>query len=197
MKKIITLTVCFCVSYVKAQINPSSLFIIVDNIDNTFKEEKRIINGNIKYTEIIKHFKDYQEIEHIYSNGKITKFYEVHYINEAHNWRVAFRFSKNSITPINSNYILLLPKEMFNSYQEKGNTISKKEKEKEWNPITIAQISRQIRTNYSEYVYRHLSEGKFFDRIKYNIFIVFTSDLEKDYIPCYEVDVLVSTIVEE
>ncbi|MFJ1383401.1 hypothetical protein [Capnocytophaga canimorsus] len=54
-----------------------------------------------------------------------------------------------------------------------------------------------MRTNHSEYVYRHLFRGKFSETIRYNVFIVFSSDLEKDYIPCYEVDVLISTIVEE
>ncbi|WGU68459.1 hypothetical protein QIU19_14965 [Capnocytophaga canimorsus] len=92
---------------------------------------------------------------------------------------------------------MLLPKSMFKSYAQKGNVHKFKDLKKEWDVINIVDFSAKMRTNHSEYVYRHLSRGKFSETIRYNVFIVFSSDLERDYIPCYEVDVLISTIVEE
>ncbi|CEN47768.1 hypothetical protein ACI76Z_07710 [Capnocytophaga canimorsus] len=185
----------------QAQINPSSLFLVIQNGDKMIKKESRKImmnsNPNEFYTEEIKYFENYQKIRLSYSNETVSDFYETFYVNETLNWQVTFRHSHINNQESANNYILLLPKSMFKSYAQKGNVHKFKDLKKEWDVINIVDFSAKMRTNHSEYVYRHLSKGKFSETIRYNVFIVFSSDLEKDYIPCYEVDVLISTIVEE
>ncbi|ATA89264.1 hypothetical protein ACI75Y_09440 [Capnocytophaga stomatis] len=201
MKILITLIFCVCVNFMQAQINPSSLFLVIQNGDKMIKKESRKIridsNPNEFYTEEIKYFKNHQEIRFSYPNGTFSDFYEAHYANETLNWQVTFRHSHIDDEKSANNYILLLPKSMFKSYTRKGNVHNFKDLERKWDVINIADFSVKMRTNHSEYVYRHLFNGKFSETIRYNIFIVFSSDLEKDYIPCYEVDVLISTIEEE
>ncbi|VEJ18981.1 Uncharacterised protein [Capnocytophaga canimorsus] len=201
MKTIVTLIFCACVNFMQAQINPSSLFLVIQNGDKMIKKESRKImmnsNPNEFYTEEIKYFENYQKIRLSYSNETVSDFYETFYVNETLNWQVTFRHSHINNQESANNYILLLPKSMFKSYAQKGNVHKFKDLKKEWDVINIVDFSAKMRTNHSEYVYRHLSRGKFSETIRYNVFIVFTSDLEKDYIPCYEVDVLISTIVEE
>ncbi|GIM60572.1 hypothetical protein CAPN008_06220 [Capnocytophaga canis] len=86
---------------------------------------------------------------------------------------------------------------MFESFKRKGNVAIFQDAQKQWKIYNRKEFINKIRTNHSQYIYRHLSGGKYRDTTHNNIFIVFSSDLEKDYIPCYEVDVLISTIEEE
>ncbi|WP_157908930.1 hypothetical protein [Capnocytophaga canimorsus] len=199
MKILITLIFCAYVNFMQAQINPSSLFLVIDNKDGIQKTETRNIKGEENYTLKTSYYKEHQNVELLFDNGKNANYYIAYYINQSENWQVSFRFDyyKGEENETYGGYILLLSKPMFESFKRKGNVVLFQDVQKQWKIYNRKEFINKIRTNHSGYVYRHLSEEKYRDTTHNNIFIVFSSDLEKDYIPCYEVDVLISTIVEE
>lgn len=177
-----------------AQIATNHLFIIIDNKDGVQKTESRKIRSNDEGTkfhiEKTTYYKEHQEIDLIYENGEVSKIYKYFYVNEPKNWQISFRFRNHFNGNIINNFILMLPKERFEEIAREryyANYL-----ETLWSKIdlnTIGPFYRKYeyydkRASYAKGVYRS------------NVFIVFTSDLEKDYIPCYEVDVLISTIQE-
>ncbi|MFJ1322837.1 hypothetical protein ACILDT_07475 [Capnocytophaga canis] len=199
MKLILTLIFCACANFAQAQINPSSLFLVIDNKDGIQKTETRNIKGEENYILKTSYYKEHQNVELLFDNGKNANYYIAYYINQSENWQVSFRFDyyKGEENETYGGYILLLSNPMFESFKRKGNVAIFQDAQKQWKIYNRKEFINKIRTNHSQYIYRHLSGGKYRDTTRNNIFIVFSSDLEKDYIPCYEVDVLISTIEEE
>ncbi|MFK8285391.1 hypothetical protein [Capnocytophaga canis] len=177
-----------------AQIATNHLFIIIDNKDGVQKTESRKIRSNDEGTKFhikkITHYKEHQEIDLIHENGEVSKIYEYFYVNEPENWQISFRFRNHFNGNIINNFILMLPKERFEEIAREryyANYL-----ETLWSKIDIDAIG----PFYRKYEYYDKSASYAKGVYRSNVFIVFTSDLEKDYIPCYEVDVLISTIEE-
>ncbi|WP_172920075.1 hypothetical protein [Capnocytophaga canis] len=177
-----------------AQIATNHLFIIIDNKDGVQKTESRKIRSNDEGTkfhiEKTTYYKEHQEIDLIYENGEVSKIYEYFYVNEPENWQISFSFNHYANGGTINNFILMLPKERFEEIAREryyANYL-----ETLWSKIDLNTIG----PFYRKYEYYDKSASYAKGVYRSNVFIVFTSDLEKDYIPCYEVDVLISTIEE-
>ncbi|MFK8303123.1 hypothetical protein ACI75Y_09445 [Capnocytophaga stomatis] len=179
-----------------AQIPNKSFFIIIDNKDGIQKTESRKVRANDEgtefYTEKTTHYKEHQEIDLIYENGKVSKIYEYFYVNEPENWQISFRFNNHFNGGIRNSCILMLPKERFKEIVKRKENYYIKNLEKIWKEMKGDAIWLFV-TAYNYFDQKsYQGDGTYRD----NVFMVFTSDLEKDYIPCYEADVLISSIVE-
>ncbi|ATA90591.1 hypothetical protein CGC58_05715 [Capnocytophaga stomatis] len=179
-----------------AQIPNKSFFIIIDNKDGIQKTESRKVRANDEgtefYTEKTTHYKEHREIELIYESGKTNKIHKYFYVNEPENWQISFRFNNHFNGGIRNSCILMLPKERFKEIVKRKENYYIKNLEKIWKEMKGDAIWLFVAAyNYFDQK-SYQGDGTYRD----NVFMVFTSDLEKDYIPCYEADVLISSIVE-
>ncbi|AEK23922.1 hypothetical protein ACIRNY_05060 [Capnocytophaga canimorsus] len=196
MKNTLLITLLLLTFKLYAQIPNKSFFIIIDNKDGIQKTESRKIRANDKgtefYTKKTTHYKQHQEIDLIYENGEISKICEYFYVNEPQNWQISFRFNNYFNGGIHNSCILMLPKERFKEIVKRKENYYIKNLEEIWKEMKGDAIWLFV-TAYSYFDQKNYQQdGTYRD----NVFMVFTSDLEKNYIPCYEVDVLISSIVE-
>ncbi|GIZ15958.1 hypothetical protein [Capnocytophaga catalasegens] len=186
----------------QAQINPSSLFLLIDDSGGVVKIEQREINSQSidkKYVLKTTLYNEHQEVELIYDSGEKDKYYYIYYVNEPKNWQVSFRFDyyRKQKQISYGGYILLLSKLMFENFRKRGNVTNFHTIQKKWSNYNKDEFTEKMRINHAEYVYRELIEGKYRNIIRNNVYLVFSSDLDKDYIPCYEVEVSITKIQQE
>ncbi|WP_394907148.1 hypothetical protein [uncultured Mesonia sp.] len=147
-----------------AQAVSKSLFLVVDRRIDSIIQE----NGN--------------------SNVKI-KYYHV---NKRKNWYLSLRhtnFPKN----FQNNYKYSLPKEMITELKRKGNLEDIQLFMAKLNDFNIKELGQFFSKHYS-YYYEYLEKNRKKTFKRYNIFIVFKADLEKTFVPCYEMALLKSRI---
>ncbi|MFD0932614.1 hypothetical protein ACFQ0R_08420 [Psychroflexus salinarum] len=125
------------------------------------------------------------------SNKDSINFKYSHF-NKKKNWLISMSHIYVSGADQN-NYRYLLPKEMISELERKGNLEDIQPfmiKLNHFNFKELAQFFSKHYSYYYEYLYR--SRKKTYKR--YNIFIIFKSDLDKTFVPCYEMSLLKSRI---
>ncbi|MFJ1490783.1 hypothetical protein [Capnocytophaga canis] len=182
---IATLILCACVNFAQAQLNPNNLFLVFDNKDGIIKTEREDIkNERSDFQRTTHHYKYHQEIKEFdrKTKRKSTSF-SYQYRNKEI-WGVTLSHL-NAEESKHNNYILLLPKQMFDLYKETDRVKNISEMETIWETLTQNSFSMFFR-NYQYFFQMPLFDGRSF---RSNVFMVFSSDLNKDYIPCYELNV--------
>lgn len=175
----------FVCVYANAQLSPNSLFIVFDNNEGILKTEKRDISDEkSNYINTTHHYRYHKEIEEFNRNTqKWFKSLSYEYIIPKKYWRVSFSHIKEGRGK-NGNYVISLPKEVFELFKEAEKVKTISELQTIWSGLDWR--------NYSYFFdnYRYYFQLPIMQRGHYRdtIFMVFTSDLEKDYIPCYEVN---------
>lgn len=108
-----------------------------------------------------------------------------------HAWSVSFNYFNKSTPDYSARYILLLPKSMLVDYQRKNKILYVKEEEKKWENMSFNDFTIHFLSRYPHYteIYYNEADKKYITEKRYNIFMIKEEDLEKDYIPCYEVDI--------
>lgn len=179
-------------NFVQAQLNPNNLFIVFDNKDGIIKTEKEDIkNERSNYHRTIHHYKYHQERKEF---NKETKRKSTSFIYQYRNkeiWGVTLSHLKAEESQHN-NYVLLLPKQIFDLYKETDRVKNITEMETIWETLTQKSFSIFFR-NYQYFFQMPVFDGRSF---RSNIFMVFSSDLDKEYIPCYELHVTTINIEE-
>ncbi|GIZ15959.1 hypothetical protein [Capnocytophaga catalasegens] len=195
MKPIVFIISCLCTYLVQAQINPNSLFIVFDDKEGILKIEKNDVNdkyGNLYNTTY--YYKYHQKIEEF--NRDTQKWYKT--LTYRHQdikagWWVSLHHSHRTGGKYN-NYILHLPKELFDSFKEARNKVKTiSEMEKIWKTLDSNNYSFFFE-GYKYYFQLPIAQKGYY---RDNVFMVFTSDLEKEFIPCYEVNVYYNEEADE
>lgn len=189
---IVTLIFCACVNFMQAQLNPNNLFLVFDDKDGIIKTEREDIkNERSDFQRTTHHYKHHQEIKAFdrKTKRKYTSFAYQYRNNEI--WGVNFSHTKAEESQYN-NYVLLLPKQIFNLYKETDRVKNITEMETVWETLTQKSFSMFFR-NYQYLFQMPVFDGRSF---RSTIFMVFSSDLNKDYIPCYELNVYTMDIAE-
>lgn len=167
MKNILTILSFLFVIELSAQINPNTLFLVVSK-------------NNPKYRNSL----DF---------GTFTaKAYTID--NAANNWNASFIYHKNDMYDFSSQYVLLLPQSMFHYFKTQNNVLFVKTEEPKWLKMDLNRFSYYFsdeRFHYTEIYYNKIDK-KYVTQHKYNLFIIEEEDLEKDYIPCYEVSMKIN-----
>lgn len=163
MRFIFILAIFFTYSVVKAQIT-SPIFVVIDKNNPNVKEEE------FKTT-------DY---------GK-SVLREYSFINKEKDWLVTFRsqyLEKRQENPM----IILLPQGSFHYYKKSHRVLISDKMENVWRNTDFDNFYIYYKQTFSTYIQKSLDiDSKVKHYVKYNIFLIFSSDLDKEYIPCYEV----------
>ncbi|MGO2103170.1 MAG: hypothetical protein ACTH5N_03480 [Psychroflexus halocasei] len=94
-----------------------------------------------------------------------------------------------------NNYKYLLPKEMISELGRKGNLEDIQAFMAKLNHFNYKELAQFFIKHYS-YYYEYLQKSRKKTYKRYNIFIIFKSDLDKTFVPCYEMTLLKSRITE-
>lgn len=161
MKKLIVIFLCISFAKIQAQINPNTLFLVI-NKDNPH----------------------YLEINNSYVSMKVyTIDNPTPYL-----WRANFSYFSKATADYPARYILTLPKKMLNDFKQRQKVLFVKEEEPKWYKMTFDEFSKTISylaPYYTEIFFNDDSQ-KYETEKRYNIFIIKEEDYEKDHIPCYE-----------
>jgi hypothetical protein len=124
------------------------------------------------------------------SNTKI----EYYQINKKKNWNLSLRhiYSPNYVK---NNYRYQLPSVMVEQLMNNGNVTDIKTFLKKFDKLSYKKLSQYLSIHYS-YYYEYLDGHLKKTYKRYNIFLIFKSDLKKKYVPCYEVSLILSRMVE-
>lgn len=181
MKKYVSILILFVCVYANAQLSPNSLFIVFDNSEGVLKTERKEEYSNTEKEYIFTKYsyKFHKEEDYFFTETQKRKEYLVYEkILEKEGFYVNLKHLKGH------NYIFLLPKGLLDSFKEAEKVKTISEMEEIWNSINWS--------NHSFFLdgYRYYFQLPIMQRGHYRdaIFMVFTSDLGKDYIPCYEVN---------
>ncbi|QSS98051.1 hypothetical protein [Psychroflexus sp. ALD_RP9] len=167
MKNYIALIIIiFFVKCAFSQSISKSLFLVVDRQTDTIIQHNENSNVKIKY----------------------------YHVNKSKNWNLGLRHI-NSPNNFQNNFRYLLPKEMVSELERKGNLEDIKPFMIKLNNYNNKEVSQFFSKHYS-YYYEYLQKGRKKTYKRYNIFIIFKSDLEKTFVPCYEMTLLKSRITE-
>ena len=135
-----------------------------------------------------------KKTDSITRGSKDSTNFKYFHTNEKKNWGISLSHIYVSGADQN-NFRYLLPNEMIPELERKGNLEDIKPfmiKLNHFNFKELAQFFSKHYSYYYEYLYR--SRKKTYKR--YNIFIVFKSDLDKTFVPCYEMSLLQIRITE-
>lgn len=165
MKKYISIIVIILFFKISnSQSLTNSLFLVVDKHKDTVIQINKKSNVNIEY----------------------------YHFNEQKNWNLSLRH-QNSPNNVHNNYIYLLPKEMITELERKGNVKDIRPFMLELNNFNYKELNQYFSMHYS-YYYEYLEKSRKKTYKRYNIFIIFKSDLTKEYIPCRELSLITSRI---
>ena len=155
----------FFIQTISAQSISNSLYLVVD------RQKDSIIEGS--------------------KNPINFKYY---HFNEKKNWYLQL---SHTYVPeiVQNNYKYLLPKEMINELERKGNLQEIQLFMHKLNDNNYKELSQFFSKHYS-YYYEYLEKSRKKTYKRYNIFIIFKSDLDTTFVPCYEMSLLKSRIIE-
>lgn len=160
MKKIFLLSVIFLLNIkVLAQIPDNTLFLIVN-------KEQDSLRFTTKPNYSLIEFSTYQ--------GTEPDAWTLYLMNVNNN--------KKDIKINLFNY--LLPQEMIKDYIQKGNVITFKQFKKKINPLDYDALNKIIESR--SYQYTCMVKGKKESHKRYNIFLIFDTDLDKRFVECYQ-----------
>lgn len=142
----------------------NSLFLVVDKQTDTIIQENENSNVKIKY----------------------------YHVNKSKNWNLGLRHI-NSSNNFQNNFRYLLPKEMISELERKGNLEDIQSFMIKLNHFNFKELAQFFSKHYS-YYYEYLYKSRKKTYKRYNIFIIFKSDLDKTFVPCYEMSLLKSRI---
>lgn len=113
--------------------------------------------------------------------------------NEKKNWLITF--SHTTIPNYTeNNFVYYLPKQFISDLKNIGKVKKIEAIERIASSLNRGELSKYFKSHYS-YQYEYIHKSKYEVFRKYNIFIILKEDLEKEYIPCYEVSVITSNMV--
>ena len=124
--------------------------------------------------------------------GKTRKNFRYNYSNEKRNWNLSL-YHNHISNSVYNNYKYSLPKEMITELKRKGNLEDIQLFMAKLNDFNIKELGQFFSKHYS-YYYEYLEKNRKKTFKRYNIFIVFKADLDKTFVPCYEVALLKSRI---
>lgn len=105
--------------------------------------------------------------------------------NEEHNW-YSYIYFINKPKYLKNHIKYLLPKEMFSEFKDRGNVLTSNKFETMLMPLKWREARDLIKLRYPRYYYEFFDGPELKKDLRYGIFLVFKSDLEKDFIECYE-----------
>lgn len=184
MKKLLFFLCVLFFSNIQAQLSFNSLFIVFDDTEGVINIEKKQIKEQ-NLTRIVHQYKYHKDIIEVNKKNEIDNQYFQYTFCKEDIWSVDLYHNKKPVDRADK-VILLLPKILFEYYERLGNIKSVTEMEKIWDTLT-QQTSALFFKNHM-YMFKPFKPEELWG-IRYNIFMVFKSDIDKDYIPCYEVDV--------
>lgn len=133
-----------------------------------------------------------RENDTVFLKGKTTKNFRYNNSNEKMNWNLSF-YHNHIPNSVYNNYKYLLPKEMIIELKRKGNLEDIQLFMAKLNDFNIKELGQFFSKHYS-YYYEYLEKNRKKTFKRYSIFIVFKSDLDKTFVPCYEMSLLKSRI---
>lgn len=183
MKKLLFILSVLFFGKLQAQLSYHSLFLVFDDTEGVINVEKQNIKEH-HFTRTIYNYKYHKDIIEINAKNEIDSEYFYYTFCKKDVWSVDLYHHKK---PANSadNIIIFLPKIIYEYYERLDNIKTITEMEKIWETLTHQSFSLFFK-NYM-YIFKPFDNEPW--GIRYNVFMIFKSDLEKDYIPCYEVRV--------
>lgn len=133
-----------------------------------------------------------RENDTVFLKGKTTKNFRYNNSNEKMNWNLSL-YHNHIPNSVYNNYKYLLPKEMIIELKRKGNLEDIQLFMAKLNDFNIKELGQFFSKHYS-YYYEYLEKSRKKTFKRYNIFIVYKSDLDKTFVPCYEMSLLKSRI---
>ena len=115
------------------------------------------------------------------------------FVNSEKNWhlRLAHKYSEDH--GMRNHYRYELPNQMIKELKRNGNILKIKALIAKIDSFNIAEAKEFFRLHYS-YYYDYVYKSRYRTYRRYNLFLIFKSDLDKKYVPCYEVSVLIGRI---
>ncbi len=103
--------------------------------------------------------------------------------NENKNWLLIFEHLKDCSWR-SPNYSYILPKAMIEYMAHEGNVISLEDFKKKVLPLTDLELRRFLRA--TRYPYEYLEKNNYKTGFRYNIFLIFRSEMKNSTVKCYE-----------
>ncbi|MFK8288164.1 hypothetical protein ACI76W_02795 [Capnocytophaga canimorsus] len=196
MKNTLLITLLLLTFKLYAQISERALFVIFDDTDGVLRTQKEEINsGETYWLDITKHYKHHKVFERFDKNNKLFyKSIEYDYKNDKEDWLLNISHiikvqNSDKYSVIKRDHILLIPNEHLDFLKDMRQVKTIAQLEEIWN--TLSQETYDFFFDGYAYIY------KIPPFVKHHIFVIFSSDLQKDYIPCYQVRVHPSNIQYE
>ena len=136
-----------------------------------------------------------RKTDSIYENGKSSLRIRYRHFNEKQNWVLNLEHI-NIPNDKRNHFRYLLPKEMVKEFVRKGNVREIKLFMRELDTLRLKELGNYFKVRYL-YFYEYLKKNQYKTQRRYNVFLFFKSDLEKEYIPFYEVSLTKFTTEEQ
>ena len=113
--------------------------------------------------------------------------------NRENNWYLRLTHLYSDDNGYRNHYRYDLPNQMIDELQRNGNIIQTRTLTKKIGSLNIAKAKAFFRLHYS-YYYDYVYKSRYRTYRRYNVFLIFKSDMDKKYVPCYEVSVIIGRI---
>lgn len=130
------------------------------------------------------------KIEKDKSNLTMKYYFE----NRKKNWYLRLEHKYLDDDGYRNNYRYDLPKQMIQELNDNGNIMTLKALTTKIESLNIAKTKAFFRLHYS-YYYDYIKKRRYRTYRRYNVFLIFKTDMDKKYVPCYEVSVFIDQLV--
>lgn len=130
-----------------------------------------------------------KEKDSVYINDETFVKMRYEYRNNNEGWWLLFDHVYGENYNEN-NFQILLPNKTVNQYQKNGNIVTTDELEHRLDALNLDNASKYMRLNYPPYYYEYLDDNVYKTQRRFNIFLLKESDLQNDYVPLYEVSLI-------
>ena len=114
--------------------------------------------------------------------------------NRENNWYLRLTHLYSDDNGYRNHYRYDLPNQMIGELQVNRNVMKINTLTNKLRSLNIAKAKAFFRLHYS-YYYDYVYKSRYRTYRRYNVFLIFKSDMDKKYVPCYEVSVFIDQLV--